>query len=85
VTSQTTADAAGNRLREIAWTIRRGVVGPAARTSGYNVPSAATPLPLLAQTGEKGMTVWLGETAVSGATREHAMDLQMAFVLQSLA
>jgi hypothetical protein len=48
------------------------------------MPSRTT-LPLLAQADEKGLTVRLSETAVSDACRDHAMDLRMAFILESLA
>ena len=32
----------------------------------------------------QGLTVQLGETAVSGARRDDAMDLRMAFILEKL-
>jgi hypothetical protein len=43
-----------------------------------------TPLSLLAQAGEKGLTVRLGETAVSDACHDYAMDVRMPFILESL-
>jgi hypothetical protein len=83
--SQAMVDAAGNRLRKLACTMRRGVGRPATRTSGYNPASAAAPWPLLAQTGQKGTTEWLRETAGSGVYHDYAADLLTTFVLQSLA
>jgi hypothetical protein len=72
----------------IAWRMLGGIsCSSCAITPSFTrsriLPSRTT-LPLPAQAGEKGLTVRLCDTTVSGSHRGYAMDLRVAFILEKL-